>query len=99
MNQIITTKTVTRSGNSYVINVTKEVKTLNIEPGDNVEIIIKGLGNNYKNTEWTGDYDLWTCKTCGAKMKMHNPVRREFFCENCKVVYDGFGNKVKDIEG
>lgn len=41
MKQITATKTVTRSGNSYVINITKEVKILNIEPGENVEIIIK----------------------------------------------------------
>lgn len=38
---IKTTKTITTSGNSYVINVTKEIKALGLEPGDLVEIIVK----------------------------------------------------------
>lgn len=35
------TKTVTRSGNSYVVNVTKEIKSLGLGPGDTVEIVVK----------------------------------------------------------
>lgn len=36
-----TTKKVTTSGNSYVINVTKEVKELGLGPGDLVAIVVK----------------------------------------------------------
>lgn len=44
MSQIVgieTTKTVTTSGNSYVINVTKEVKALGLGPGDLVAIVVR----------------------------------------------------------
>ena len=41
MNTAKGTKTITHSGNSYVISVTKEVKSLGLEPGDTVEIVIK----------------------------------------------------------
>ena len=41
MNQIKIIKPLTLSGNSTVINVTKEVKMLNLEHGDRVEITIR----------------------------------------------------------
>lgn len=41
MNTAKGTKIVTRSGNSYVINVTKEIKSLGLGPGDIVEIVVK----------------------------------------------------------
>ena len=41
MNTAKGTKTVTRSGNSYVINITKEIKSLGLGPGDTIEIVIK----------------------------------------------------------
>jgi Cu/Ag efflux protein CusF len=41
MDEISAIKPLTLSGNSVVINVTKEVKMLNLEHGDRVEIVIK----------------------------------------------------------
>lgn len=43
MDSLSTIKPLTLSGNSIVINVTKEVKMLNLEHGDRVEITIKAV--------------------------------------------------------
>ena len=39
------------------------------------------------------------CPTCGNEMKIYSPVKYEYFCENCMVIYDRFGNKIRDVEG
>ena len=41
IDEIETAKRVTTSGNSYVINVTKELKALGLGPGDLVAIVVR----------------------------------------------------------
>ena len=41
--EIVTTKAITTSGNSYVVNVTKELKALGLGPGDLVEITVRRI--------------------------------------------------------
>jgi len=45
IDEIWITKKVTTSGNSCVINVTKEIKALGLNPGDIVTIVIRKPGN------------------------------------------------------
>ena len=45
LTEIWITKKVTTSGNSCVINVTKEIKALGLNPGDLVTIVIRKPGN------------------------------------------------------
>ena len=43
-------------------------------------------------------WDPPICHVCGSEMTMHNPVKREYFCEKCMAIYDTYGNKLRDAD-
>ncbi len=61
--------------------------------------IYQNLSGAYGNAmDIKSPWDPPICHVCGSEMNMHNPARREYFCEKCMAVYDIYGNKIKDVK-
>ena len=72
---------------------------LEYAPYEQLFCIYQNLSGAYINAmDIRTPYDPFRCTVCGSEMKMHNPVKREYFCEKCMAIYDIYGNKIKDVE-
>ena len=61
--------------------------------------IYQNLNGAYLNAmDIRTPWELPKCHVCGSEMKIPNPAVREYFCETCMVIYDRFGNKIRDVK-
>jgi hypothetical protein len=68
-------------------------------PYDQLLCIYQNLNGAYLNAmDIKSPWDPPICHVCGGEMTMHNPVKREYFCEKCMAIYDTYGNKLRDAD-